>query len=307
MLELRVIDSPNQSKSIVQKILNNHLEKPGKLFRPALTTKLSHLLNLDEEVSKKISWASELIHNATLIHDDVVDSAYVRRNSPTLNSILSNSKAVLAGDYLLANVISEMVRSKHFEILRTLALTLEEIVNGEFEQDALKAKDQVNVNDLESIAFKKTGALIAWNCHSVAVCSKRSKNTQNICQLFGLKLGLAFQLKDDNLDYSVESGKEFAKDLKEGLINFTTSNLIQIYPELYYSIYQIRGTNFKTPPWSEEQIEVAKQKTLEDAEKIFSEVHTLLDELAKEEQISTGDARFLDLKEFLLELEKRQR
>jgi geranylgeranyl pyrophosphate synthase len=307
MLNLVMAPDKLRAETRVYEILNNHLQIPGKLFRPNLTVKLGQFLKLAEEDCKHICWASELIHNASLIHDDVVDSAYMRRDKPTLNSFMSNSKAVLAGDYLLASVIAELVRLKQYEILKTLAETLEEIVAGEFEQDSLKQKAQVNWTDLEAVALKKTGALIAWNCHSVAYCSGLSIESQNICQQLGLKLGLAFQMIDDNLDYSRNSGKEYAKDLKEGLINFTTLNLIQLYPELYNGIYQIRGSNFETHPWTEPQIEDAKLKTVEKSGQLFEEIFQLLHQLAEKENLSHTNDDYQDLLNFLKDVQDRQR
>ena len=307
MLNLGMAADKIRSGSVVYKILNNHLESPGKLFRPKLTMQLGKLLKLGEENCRDICWASELIHNASLIHDDVVDNAFIRRDRPTLNSFMPNSKAVLAGDYLLASVIAELVRLEKYEILKTLAETLEEIVAGEFEQDELKLKAHVNWEDLESVALKKTGALIAWNCHSVAVTTGLSLESQEICKQLGFKLGLAFQLVDDNLDYSLTSGKEYAKDLKEGLINFTTLNLIQSYPELYYAIYQLRGTKFDNPPWTDNQIEDAKLKTFEKVTELFEETYHLLFVLAEKENISHSSDEYKSVLEFLEGVQGRVR
>lgn len=306
-MKFTITDESLNAGSFVHKIINRHLETPGKLIRPQLTIQLGRLFNLKEEDTHQICWASELIHNASLIHDDVVDSALVRRDKPTLNSFLSNSKAVLAGDYLLASVIAELVRIKKYDILKTLAETLEEIVVGEFEQDSLKQKKEVNWEDLESVAMKKTGALIAWNCHSVALCAGLDSESQKICHQLGMKLGLAFQMIDDNLDYSLESGKEYAKDLKEGLINFTTLNLLNSNPEIYYTIYQIKGTKFDSPPWTEIQIEEAKMKTFERSMNLFDEVFKLLEHLADKENISKKSEDYLSFYHFLKTIKDRQR
>jgi geranylgeranyl pyrophosphate synthase len=305
MLNIKMAPDKIRSESIVHHLLNNHLQNSGKLFRPQLTIKLSSLLNLDEESCQSICWASELIHNASLIHDDVVDSARLRRDKPTLNSIVSNSKAVLAGDYLLASVIAELVRLKKYEILKTLSETLEDIVAGEFEQDTLKEKNFVLWADLESVALKKTGALFAWNCHSVALSRQLSLESQNICKDIGLKLGLAFQLIDDLLDYSHETGKEFSKDLKEGLINFTTFNLITLYPNLTESIYKIRGTHFEVAPWNEQQLKNAKEKTIDQANNEFEKIFNLIDRLIQRENISKENEHYQNLIQFLKNLQTR--
>lgn len=307
MLPYTLAQDENKLCFKVHNLLNQHLQHTGKMFRPQLTQVLGKLLKVPDETLYRISWASELIHNASLIHDDVVDNALTRREKPTLNAQLPNSKAVLAGDYLLASVIAELVRQGEFSILKTLAETLEEIVEGEFEQDSLRSKAVITAEDIEAVARKKTGALIAWNCHSVAVQAGLSMESQLLCKDIGLTLGLAFQLIDDNLDYSRSSGKEYGKDLKEGLINFTTLNLIQIYPELYYSIYQVRGTNFTAPPWSEGQITEAIKLTSQRAGQLFDEVFNLLQQLIIREKIPVQSEEYMNLLSFLKEAQERQK
>ncbi|MFY7993513.1 MAG: polyprenyl synthetase family protein [Bacteriovoracaceae bacterium] len=305
-MESLVIKVPQEKESsIVQEILNNHLKTQGKLFRPYLTAKLAALFSLKEEDYYHISEAGELIHNASLIHDDVVDQASFRRNRPTLNAHLPNSKAVLAGDYLLASVIANLVSIKKFDTLKTLAEVLEEMVEGEFIQDSLRHKESVTKEDLLKVSSKKTGALIAWNCHSVAVTANQSQEIVHLCHKLGMKIGLAFQLYDDNIDYSFESGKEYAKDLKEGLINFTTLNLIKLYPELLYPVYQLRGQNFSFIPWNQSQIQKAVDTTKAEIDVIYQEIYQLVDEIVELAKIEKNGQAYEDFITFLKLSEQR--
>jgi geranylgeranyl pyrophosphate synthase len=236
----------------------------GRLFRLPFS---------DVEV---LARAAELIHTASLIHDDVVDNALQRRGVPTLNTNVSNSQAVLAGDFLLARVIVELTERKQFENLRYLAQTLEDIVEAEFLQDRLKKEDEATEELLLQVGRKKTGSLLAWCSGACAIAAGADPESVRDCRLFGEKVGIAFQLIDDNLDYSEQSGKDYAKDLKEGLINYPTLQLLRLYPELYYPVYQLRGNDFQEVPWTEGQMKQATQITYSTATNLLLEAEDLL-------------------------------
>jgi geranylgeranyl pyrophosphate synthase len=265
---------------IVHQLLNEYLENPGKQFRPMLIQLFGKLFYLERDQMELLSRAAEMIHTASLIHDDVVDNAQLRRGKPTLNTNWSNAQAVLAGDFLLARVIVEMTEKKQFENLKQLAQTLEDIVEAEFFQDKLKKSPEVSEEQIMQVGEKKTGSLLAWCCGATAVMSYLDSVTIQNCRLFGTKLGIAFQLIDDSLDFSDVTGKDYAKDLKEGLINHTTLQLIKLYPELYYPVYQLRHQDFHDVPWDETQLEAARSRTRLLAEKILTEADELLEQIA---------------------------
>lgn len=264
---------------IVQNLVDNYLANSGKMIRPQLISLFGDIFRLSSKEVALISKAAEMIHNASLIHDDVIDEAQLRRGKKALNQIVSNSQAVLAGDFLLAKVISELVDARQFGILKTLAETLQSIVEGEFLQDDLKNKTVISQEELFEVAAKKTGALLAWCCSATAIVAQKDPEIVQKCSSIGLKLGMVFQLIDDNLDYSDETGKDFGKDLKEGLINMTTMNLITLYPELYYPVYQLRKIQFSQVPWSSEQMANAQRHTQIQAEEIMEEVREILQSL----------------------------
>ncbi len=270
----------------VHDILNNHLSTPGKMIRPKLIQLFAQLFHIEQEKQYLISRSAELIHTASLIHDDVVDEADLRRGERTLHKKTSNSLAVLAGDFLLARVISELVAAGEFDILKTISEALEDIVEGEFLQDQLKKNGTNSKDELIEVSKKKTGALLAWCCSSVARISKAPEEIVQKCHLFGEKIGVAFQMIDDNLDFSETSGKDQNKDLKDGLINFTTLNLLKNYPELFYIVHQMRGTTCESIPWSETQIKTAQDETKNEVDIILHETKKLFSEIAESQTTS---------------------
>lgn len=286
-------------ETIVQNLVNNYLANSGKMIRPQIISLFGEIFNLTNNEIDLISRAAEMIHNASLIHDDVIDEAQTRRGGKSLNQIVSNSRAVLAGDYLLAKVIAELVDSHQFDILKTLSEAIQNIVEGEFLQDDLKNKESISFYELNEVAEKKTGALLAWCCSAAAIVARKDSETVSKCHSVGLKLGVVFQLIDDNLDYSQETGKDYGKDLKEGLINYTTLMLITLYPELYYPVHQLRKTQFTQVPWTHEQLLEAQKMTQKKSEEIIEEVHDILNSLP-----STDTSNLLHFMNYLVSRHK---
>ena len=140
------------NEPIVQDFLNKHLQNYGKLVRPSLCQLFGQWLRVPQHKISTIAEAAEYIHSASLIHDDVVDMATTRRNHPTLNTKMTNARAVLAGDFLLAQVIRDLVDAKEFELLDRIAQVLKEMVEGEFLQDELKLKMDVTQQDLIQVS-----------------------------------------------------------------------------------------------------------------------------------------------------------
>ncbi|MDH4467035.1 MAG: polyprenyl synthetase family protein [Bacteriovoracaceae bacterium] len=297
---LKLVDQ----KSIVQDLLNDHLGHYGKLVRPALSQLFGEWLHIPMEKIIAVSKAAEFIHSASLIHDDVVDEATIRRNRPTLNSKISNARAVLAGDFLLAQVIRDLVDIQEYQLLKNIAQALKDMVEGEFLQDDIKEKMDVTQADLIQISEKKTGALFAWAIESMAILSNQEEKFQKLAHNLGLKVGIIFQMMDDNLDYSHVSGKDFAKDLKEGILNFTSLELMSLYPELGYPMYQLRGREVDSYPWSDSQIQDALLSVENKIQKELEEAHQILNEM-NAMQIHPNELAFAKIKEFINYLVKR--
>lgn len=249
---------------IVKQLVDKYSSSSGKLIREQLVSYFGDMFHLSDKDKTLIARAAEMIHNASAIHDDVVDEVKMAKSKKSSTQTFSNSKSVLSGDFLLAKVIAELVKAKQFEILKTLAETLQTLVEGEFLQETLKRKEDVTFTELNLLAEKKTGALLAWCCAAAAIVAKKDPETIQKCSDIGLKLGVIFEL--------IDGSEALAKDLKEGFINSTTLHLMNLYPQLYYPIHQLKMKAFSQAPWTQDQLKVAQRKTLLLAEKLMAEM-----------------------------------
>lgn len=201
-------------------ILDNTVLASGKRLRPLLTFLMGDLLGLGHEDIIPYALDIERIHAATLAHDDVVDEADTRRGSPTLNRTASNKRAILAGDYLLAQVLQEVAERGDPIMVKELSRVISDLVEGEWLQIENTKNKALSFRDVEQVALMKTGSVIRWCC--IAPClimgSKGSRKLLKLTRSFGESIGLAFQLGDDLLDFVRKDGSELA-DLNSGVIS----------------------------------------------------------------------------------------
>jgi all-trans-nonaprenyl-diphosphate synthase len=223
--------------------LNESVLEGGKLARPELLFLVGRLLKLDKETLTPYARGAEWTHSAFLAHDDVIDKANTRRDRPTLNSLTSNSQAVLAGDYLLAEVVVSLAKLGNLEIITHLAQVIQRTVEAEWAQNESRGKFDMPRTLLDKVATQKTGALLGWcmstpfrlffaNAGAHEVKSSVSQYWVHWATSFGEKLGYLFQCGDDLLDFETTSKKQFAKDLKEGLLNQVLLEMLEIQPSL---------------------------------------------------------------------------
>jgi heptaprenyl diphosphate synthase len=198
---------------------NYLLTAGGKRFRPMLALLAGYFGDPTDPRLIPASVSLELVHVATLYHDDVIDEAESRHGVPAANARWDNTVAILTGDYLFAKA-SEISTELGPEVCRILAQTIGVLCDGQIrEVDAARRLDQTEANYLEVIR-RKTGALIATSCRLGAMMSDAPEAHVDILDAFGESLGLAFQLSDDIMDLTasqLELGKEPGVDLKEGV------------------------------------------------------------------------------------------
>ena len=216
--------------NLIHKMTNYHVKSGGKRIRPLLTLASAKLCGY-KNGSRDINLAAciELIHNATLLHDDVIDNSELRRGVKTANSIWGNQSSVLVGDYLFSRCFEMMVEDGSQEILKLLSSTSSRIAQGEVLQ--LEHKGEVDL--LEETYFNiinmKTAALFSAATKVGACLGGKTKKEKDALESYGKNLGLAFQITDDALDYFSSKtifGKEIGKDFYEGK---TTLPLIIIF------------------------------------------------------------------------------
>jgi len=206
------------------KILYKHIfRSDGKKIRARLNL-ISSSFNRNKNKSYRIKLAAiiELLHTATLVHDDVVDNSSIRRGNKSVNSIWSNAHGVLIGDYIYSKAFIYMVHIGNQKILQELSNATNDISQGELIQlDAINNKE-ITLNKLKKISYFKTGRLFEASAKTGAMLAGASKKyIENISEC-AKNIGVLFQIKDDLLDYSMnlKIGKPQFQDLKEGKITY---------------------------------------------------------------------------------------
>ena len=216
---------------LVQKMTDYHIETGGKRLRALLTLGAAKLCGYSKG-SRDINLAAcvELIHSATLMHDDVIDEGIMRRGKATLNKVWDNQSSVLIGDYLLSRCFEMMVEDGNLEVLKLLSSTSSKIAQGEVLQ--LKHKGEVDM--LEETYLKiisaKTAELFAAATKVGAILSNVDVKEKKALEFYGRNLGLTFQIADDTLDYNSELklfGKKIGQDFFEGKITLPIILLFQ--------------------------------------------------------------------------------
>ena len=201
---------------IVSEVNEHLLQMKGKLFRPTLLLLSSKASGGREDRAVTLAAVVELIHLATLVHDDSVDHSVLRRGRPTINALFSHQIAVIMGDYLYSRAIIELVRLDDRDALRVLARVTNEMTVGEMRQ--LEAHDKLAYSEsaYDALIRAKTASLLAGACE-VGALSATPAYRQALAR-FGMLLGMAFQITDDLLDYTepeAVTGKPSGLDLRE--------------------------------------------------------------------------------------------
>ncbi len=209
---------------LVKQMTDYHLSSGGKRLRALLTLASANLSNY-KEGGRDINLAAcvELIHSATLLHDDVIDESKLRRNKKTTNSIWGNQSSILVGDYLLSRCFEMMVNDGDLNVLKLLSSTSAMIAQGEVLQLQHKGKADLLEETYLKIINMKTAALFSAAVEVGGIIAKKNKNELEALASYGKNLGTAFQIADDALDfYSKEKifGKKIGKDFFEGKTTF---------------------------------------------------------------------------------------
>ncbi len=207
--------------SAITQISRHLINSGGKRIRPYLVILTSRMFNVPEEIYVKIAAAIEMYHSASLLHDDVVDNARHRRGNPSANHIWGNKSSVLVGDFLFASSSSIIADAKNNDLLKLFTRVLSLMAEGELVQLKLSRDVRLSQRDYYTIIKKKTAYLISASCESGAIMGRSSGTARLKLRQYGLLLGIAFQLIDDNIDYTSAgrlSGKDKGVDLKEGKI-----------------------------------------------------------------------------------------
>ena len=216
---------------LVQKMSSYHIETGGKRLRALLTLGTAKLCGYSKG-SRDINLAAcvELIHSATLMHDDVIDEGVVRRGKKTLNKVWDNQSSVLIGDYLLSRCFEMMVEDGNLEVLKLLSSTSSKIAQGEVLQLQHKSEVDMLEETYLKIISAKTAELFAAATKVGAILADVNNKEKDALEFYGRNLGLTFQIADDTLDYNSELklfGKKNGQDFFEGKITLPIILLFQ--------------------------------------------------------------------------------
>jgi len=221
-MERRIHESLGTDVPLIQQVSKYILGAGGKRFRPLLLLLSSRLCGYREHNAEYVLGSVvEYIHTASLLHDDVVDEAKIRRGRSSANSLWGNQASILVGDYLYSKALYHAVRLQNQRVMDVLSETTTTMSEGE----VLQLMQIQNADIIEADYFRlvecKTGVLISASCRLGAIISKAPLSQEDALTAYGKKLGLAFQITDDTLDYAADQkqlGKVLGKDLDEGKV-----------------------------------------------------------------------------------------
>ncbi|MEK9638585.1 MAG: polyprenyl synthetase family protein [Pelagibacteraceae bacterium] len=269
----KTIEQKLSSKvNLINKMNSYHLKSGGKRLRALLTLGSAKLAGYSQEGKRDINLSAcvELIHSATLLHDDVIDESDLRRGIKTTNAMWGNQSSILVGDYLLSRCFEIMVDDGDLEILKLLSSTSAKIAQGEVMQLEHKGEADLLEEKYIDIINLKTAALFSAATKTGACLAGCNEKEKNALESYGKNIGLAFQIADDALDYyskEIIFGKKIGKDFFEGKV---TLPLIIVFQRANKNERKILKEIFKKEQRNKEDFEktlelIKKYKAVEDS------------------------------------------
>ncbi|MCA4781720.1 polyprenyl synthetase family protein [Empedobacter stercoris] len=238
LFEQKFFESMKSNVSLLDRITNYIVRRKGKQMRPMFVFLTAKLNGEVQERTYRAASFIELIHTATLVHDDVVDDSTLRRGFFSLNAIWKNKVAVLVGDYFLSKTLIISTKNKDFDLLEVVSVAIQEISEGELLQIEKARKLDITEDVYFEIIRMKTATLIAACCEAGARSVGCSEEVAKKMHRFGELVGIAFQIKDDLFDYTTSNaiGKPVGIDIKEQKMTLPL-------------IYSINNANEKDRKW----------------------------------------------------------
>ena len=223
--------------------LEHLLNSGGKRIRPTLTLLAGRMLGAPKDRLITLAGAVELLHTATLVHDDLIDGAMLRRGNPTLNAQWSPPATVLAGDYMFARAARLAADTDNLALMKYFAQTLATIVNGELTQ-LFSNRGMISRENYFQRIYAKTASLLELTTSAAAMLSPVGEDVVETMHRFGYNLGIAFQIVDDVLDFTGEEGevgKPVGSDLMQGLVTLPVICYAESHPEDPGVVYLTSG------------------------------------------------------------------
>jgi geranylgeranyl pyrophosphate synthase len=228
LVEERMRAQADDSHPDLRAALEHLLTAGGKRVRPTLSLLVGNMLDAPLEKLVTLGAAVELLHTATLVHDDLIDGALLRRGMSTLNARWSPPATVLTGDFLFARAAILAAETDHLPLMKLFSETLAIIVNGELTQ-MFTSRGLINRENYYKRIYAKTASLFEMTSRAAAMVSPANEATLEAMRVFGYEIGMAFQIVDDILDFTGDQnavGKPLGSDLLNGLVTL---------PAIYYA------------------------------------------------------------------------
>jgi octaprenyl-diphosphate synthase len=218
-IEKALSDNLNPYLDLVSEVAGHILFSGGKRLRPLLMVLSARMCGYSGDYEKTFSTALEYLHTATLLHDDLVDEAAMRRGKTVAHKTWGNSITVLVGDYLLARALSISAGTGRLRVVQVLAELTENMSQGEVHQLMRKGDVELTEDEYMLVIRRKTAVLFEAACQVSAIIAEAPEEKEKALAEFGYNLGIAFQMADDLFDYTLQTadfGKEVGADLREG-------------------------------------------------------------------------------------------
>lgn len=288
--EVRFKDSVKGNTPLLNVIMKYIIARKGKQMRPIFVMLSAKLIGEIGEATYVGASLVELLHTATLVHDDVVDDSYKRRGFLSINALWRNKIAVLVGDFLLAKGLLISIQNEQFRLLHVLSDTISEMSEGELLQIEKARRLDIKEDIYFTIIRQKTASLIASACMVGAISSKGTEEQIATLRLIGEKVGIAFQIKDDLLDFGdSDTGKPKGIDIKERKLTlpliYTLNKVDSSLRKKMIYIVKNENTDTEKVDWIIAQIKTygGIDYANETMNKYVQEAHSLLDQFADTE------------------------
>lgn len=232
IIESRMRQQSNGHHPELQAALDHLLDSGGKRVRPTVALLVGGMLGADQERTNTLAAAVELLHTATLVHDDMIDGALLRRGIPTLNAKWSPAATILTGDFIFARAAKLAAETESVEVMNLFAKTLSVVVSGEVTQ-LFTSKGIASRTDYFERIYAKTASMFELAAIAPYYLCEGCENTLDALQRYGYEIGMAFQIMDDVLDFTsvqAEVGKPVANDLRQGLITLPALCYLEDHP-----------------------------------------------------------------------------
>lgn len=233
LVEERMRAQADESHPDLRAALEHLLKAGGKRVRPTVGLLVGNMLGAPQHKLVTLGAAVELLHTATLVHDDLIDGSLLRRGMPTLNARWSAAATVLTGDFLFARAAKLAAETDHLPLMRLFAETLATIVNGELTQ-MFTSRGLISRENYTQRIYAKTASLFEMSARAAAMVSPVDEAVVESMRRFGYELGMAFQIMDDILDFTGDQsaiGKPVGSDLLQGLVTLPAIYYAETHPE----------------------------------------------------------------------------